>query len=74
MSLKQMKRDYRKDWDKLTWKEITIKKAFFDLWFQQLRSSTPQVQKKMHQLMIKRLNREKLLGKKMKTTFMSMLK
>ena len=73
-ALKQMKRDYRKDWDKLSWYDIVQRKSFFDVWFKQLKSSSPKVQKKMHQLMIKRLNREKLLGKKMKTTFMGMLR
>ena len=73
-ALKQLKRDYKKEWDNLSWKDIAQKKPFFDVWFDELRSATPQVQNKIHQLMIKRLNRENLLGKKMRTTFMRMLK
>ena len=69
-AIKQLKRDFNKSWDFLSWHDIVQFKPSFDVIRNQLKQSTPKVQKDYFKRMTKRLNREKLLGKLMQKTFM----
>lgn len=68
-AIKQLKRDYRKDWDKLTWYDIIEVKSSFDVIFSRLKHLNSKDQNEYFQRMIKRLNREGLLGKGLRNSF-----
>ena len=68
-AIKQLKREFNKSWDLLSWQDIIQIKPSFIVIKQQLKRSTPKVQKDYHKRMIKRSNREQLLGKLMQKTF-----
>jgi len=68
-AIKQLKREFNKSWDFITWNDIIQFKPSFDVIKNQLKQSKPIVQKNYYQRLIKRLNREKLLGKLMQKTF-----
>jgi hypothetical protein len=68
-AIKQLKRDYKKDWDKLTWSDIIEKKGSFDVIFKRLKTLNTRDQEEYFKRMIKRLNREGLLGKKLRNSF-----
>lgn len=68
-AIKQLKRNYKKDWDKLTWLDIINLKGSFDVIFTRLKTLNKKDQMDYFKRMSKRLNREKLLGKGLKNTF-----
>jgi len=72
-AIKQLKRVYKKEWDTITWDKIVQYKASFNVIFDQLKRSPAKIQKSYMKTMLKRLNREKLLGKAMQRTFTDML-
>ena len=72
-ALKQLKRDYNKIWDSITWKDVEELKPSFAATRDKLTRSLPKEQTRYMKIMLKRLNREKLLGKKLQTTFKYMI-
>jgi hypothetical protein len=68
-ALKQLKRDYKKDWDDLTWNDVIIRKPSFDFIKRTLKSSSNKARNDYKKRLLKRLNREKLLGKGLKNSF-----
>jgi len=68
-AIKQLKREFNKSWDVLSWNDIIQFKPSFNVIKTELHRSGSKVQKNYHKRMVKRLNREKLLGKLMQKTF-----
>lgn len=68
-AIKQLKRNYKKDWDKLTWNDIEKKKVSFYVIKKALKNASKIAQDDYMKRMLKRLNREKLLGKGLKNSF-----
>jgi hypothetical protein len=73
-ALKQIKRNYKKEWDNLTWMDIIEIKSSFEVIFKQLKSSSKKVQEEYRKNLTKRLNREKLLGRAMQVSFYDAIK
>jgi len=73
-AIKQLKRVYKKEWETITWDQISQYKASFNVVFNQLKKSSAKVQKEYMKTMLKRLNREKLLGKGLQKSFKDMMK
>jgi len=68
-AIKQLKRDYSKEWESLTWGDIITKKSSFHVVGKALKKAPKKAREDYRKRMIKRLNREKLLGKNMMNTF-----
>jgi len=68
-AIKQLKRDYSKEWNDLTWDDIITKKSSFNVIGKALKKASKEAREDYRKRMIKRLNREKLLGKGMMNTF-----
>ena len=73
-AIKQIKRDYRKTFDSLTWMDIIKIKGTFHVIFKKLNTLKPEEQQIYFKLMSKRLARESLLSKGMTNSFFSAVK
>lgn len=65
-AIKQVKRDYDGDWDSITWDEIVNMKPSFHVVSTALNVTIPVAREEYFKALLKRLNREKLLGKNMR--------
>lgn len=68
-AIKQLKRNYKKNWDKLSWMDIVSLKGNFNVIFTKLKTINKKEQTAYFKALTKRLNRENLLGKGLKNTF-----
>jgi L-2-hydroxyglutarate oxidase LhgO len=73
-AIKQLKRDYNKIWDEVTWEFIVQHKSSFNMVFKTLSRASKKDKTDYIKRLYKRLNREKLLGKSLKNGFDSFLR
>ena len=62
-AIKQLKRNFRKTWDDVTWDFIVQHKSSFDVVFKIVKHASKKDRNSYMKRLYKRLNREKLLGK-----------
>lgn len=68
-ALKQLHRTHKKVWDQLTWMDIANLKTSFSAVFIKLKSVNKGIREDYRKRLLKRLNREKLIGRNMGTSF-----